>query len=145
MMKTTKKVKRVTTKAASSKPAATKPALSRAEPPQTQAVQAAPAVGVSTKPLEPKAETSKCGQVTLELVKPEAKSVYVAGTFNQWRPEQTPLRPAGNGRWVGDLRINPGRYEYLFVVDGQWLPDPNAREMVQNPFGGQNCVLTVSA
>ena len=83
--------------------------------------------------------------VSLELVKPEAKQVCVAGSFNEWKPDKTPLNPAGNGRWVGDLSVGPGRYEYLFVVDGQWLPDPNAKESVANPFGGTNSVLTVSA
>jgi len=82
--------------------------------------------------------------VSLEYVQPQAKAVYVAGSFNQWKPEQTPLVKKGNGRWVGDVAVLPGKYEYLFVVDGQWLPDPNARETVQNPFGGQNSVLTVS-
>lgn len=82
--------------------------------------------------------------ISLELVKPEAKKVFVAGSFNQWRPETTPLVSAGNGRWIGSLTVQPGRYEYLFVVDGQWLPDPNAKETVNNPFGGQNSVLVVS-
>ena len=84
------------------------------------------------------------GRVSLELVKPEAKSVAVAGSFNGWKPEITPLTAQGNGRWVGDLTVKPGRHEYLFVVDGQWLPDPNAKESVENPFGGKNSVLTVS-
>ena len=39
-----------------------------------------------------------------------------------------PLTPLGNGRWSGSLAVKPGRYEYLFVVDGTWTPDPNARE-----------------
>jgi 1,4-alpha-glucan branching enzyme len=80
----------------------------------------------------------------LELVKPEAKRVCVAGSFNNWKPENTPLSPAGNGRWVGGLSVAPGRYEYLFVVDGQWLPDPNAKEVVQNPYGGKNSVMIVA-
>jgi 1,4-alpha-glucan branching enzyme len=84
------------------------------------------------------------GRVSFQLVKPDAQTVYVAGSFNGWKPEQTPLVKTGNGRWVGDLTVQPGRHEYLFVVDGQWLPDPNARETVQNPFGGKNSVLTVS-
>jgi 1,4-alpha-glucan branching enzyme len=87
---------------------------------------------------------SKQEHVMLELVKPGAKNVYVAGSFNGWKPESTPLKAAGNGRWVGDLSVKPGRHEYLFVVDGQWLPDPNAKETVQNPFGGTNSVLIVS-
>jgi len=87
---------------------------------------------------------TKTNRVSLELVKPGAKKVCVAGSFNQWKPEKTPLVSIGNGRWVGDLIVNPGRHEYLFVVDGQWLPDPNAKETVQNPFGGKNSVLIVS-
>jgi hypothetical protein len=80
-------------------------------------------------------------RVSLELVKPGATTVCVAGSFNEWKPERTPLAPLGNGRWAGDLTVKPGRYEYLFVVDGQWLPDPNAGENVPNPYGGKNSVL----
>ena len=82
--------------------------------------------------------------ISLELVEPAAQRVYVAGSFNGWKPDSTPLLAQGNGRWKGDLKLEPGRYEYLFVVDGQWRPDPNARETVQNPFGGQNSVVMVS-
>ena len=83
-------------------------------------------------------------RVSFQLVKPGAKQVSVAGTFNGWKPERAPLAPLGDGRFVADLTVDPGRYEYLFVVDGQWVPDPNAKESVQNPFGGKNSVLTVS-
>jgi len=101
------------------------------------------------KPIAPKAEPVKIAanqpNISLELVKPGAKQVAVAGDFNEWKPERTPLVQIGNGRSVGDLNVKPGRHEYLFVVDGQWLPDPNAKENVQNPFGGKNSVLIVSA
>ena len=105
-------------------------------------VKTAPAEAV--KPLIAKAEAPQPPRVVLELVNPAAKHVFVAGSFNNWQPEQTPLAPAGNGRWTRDLSVGPGRYEYLFVVDGQWLPDPSATQSVQNPFGGRNSVLTVS-
>ena len=82
--------------------------------------------------------------MSLELVEPAAQQVYVAGSFNGWKPDSTPLMALGNGRWKGDLKLGPGRYEYLFVVDGQWRPDPNARETAQNPFGGHNSVVMVS-
>jgi 1,4-alpha-glucan branching enzyme len=82
--------------------------------------------------------------VSLELVRPGAKQVCVAGSFNGWKPERSPLVPLGDGRFAADLTVDPGRYEYLFVVDGQWVPDPKATETVQNPFGGKNSVLTVS-
>jgi 1,4-alpha-glucan branching enzyme len=96
----------------------------------------APARAVVTESHPPK--------VVVEFVKPEAKSVQVAGSFNDWHPEQTPLVRRGDGRWVGTLPVKPGRHEYLFVVDGEWLPDPNAKESVENPFGGRNSILTVS-
>jgi len=80
----------------------------------------------------------------LELVQPEAKSVFVAGSFNEWKPDQLPLMQAGNGRWIGDVTVKPGRHEYQFVVDGHWMPDPKAKEAVDNPFGGRNSVLVVS-
>jgi 1,4-alpha-glucan branching enzyme len=92
----------------------------------------------------PKTAAPKANRVSLELIKPEAKNVFVAGSFNEWKPEKAPLVRVGDGRWAGDLAVKPGRHEYLFVVDGQWLPDPNAKESVENPFGGKNSVLVVS-
>ena len=118
MIKTTKKLKSVAVKS---------------EPPKV----------VTAIPVQ--LDGSNAGHISLELVQPGAKTVCVAGSFNEWKPETTPLSQVGNGRWVGDLKIHPGRYEYLFVVDGQWLPDPNAKETVQNPYGGRNSVLSVSA
>ena len=98
----------------------------------------------AAQPAAAKPQSPQPARVSLELVEPAAQQVYVAGSFNEWKPETTPLMALGNGRWKGDLKLGPGRYEYLFVVDGQWRPDPNARETVQNPFGGRNSVVMVS-
>jgi 1,4-alpha-glucan branching enzyme len=81
-------------------------------------------------------------KVRLELSKPGAQSVAIAGSFNSWQPEQA--KTTGNGGWVKELTIAPGRYEYMFVVDGQWMADPNAKEFAPNPFGGQNSVLVIT-
>ena len=116
------------------------------------AVAPEPAKSVPVRSVEPavaqpapaKSQSLHPARVSLELVEPAAQQVYVAGSFNGWKPETTPLMALGNGRWKGDLKLGPGRYEYLFVVDGQWRPDPNARETVQNPFGGRNSVVMVS-
>jgi 1,4-alpha-glucan branching enzyme len=129
MTKTTKKLKNTNI-------GAVRTALPKMDAVKPQAIKMAAA-----KPSPLKSIMAQVNRVSLELVKPDAQKVCVAGSFNQWQPEQTPLVPVGNGRWVGDLTVQPGRYEYLFVVDGQWLPDPNAKESVQNPFGGQNSVL----
>jgi 1,4-alpha-glucan branching enzyme len=78
---------------------------------------------------------------TLLFKAPQAKSVSIAGTFNGWTLQS--LEPEAGGGWKAALLLGPGRYEYLFVVDGQWLPDPSATEAVPNPYGGNNSVLTV--
>ncbi len=102
----------------------------------------AKAAPVKTEAAKPAPAARK--RILLELINADAKSVCVAGTFNEWNPQKTPLSAVGGGRWAGDLPVKAGRYEYLFVVDGQWLPDPNAKESVENPFGGKNSVLEVS-
>ena len=94
---------------------------------------------------KPSPAKSARAHVSLQLVNQTASKVCVAGTFNEWKPEATPLTRTAEGQWTGDLAVKPGRYEYLFVVDGQWLPDPKAKETVPNPFGGRNSVLVVSA
>ncbi len=85
---------------------------------------------------------SRC-QVRLDFTHPEASEVFVAGTFNDWKPQVTPMIPLGNGRWIKILVLPPGDYEYLFFADGKWIPDPHATRTVPNPFGGVNSVLEV--
>ncbi len=72
-----------------------------------------------------------------------ARQVSLAGTFNEWRPTATPMLTLGGGRWVKELLLPPGRYEYLFVVDGEWRSDPAAVEQTPNVHGGLNSVLNV--
>jgi 1,4-alpha-glucan branching enzyme len=47
------------------------------------------------------------------------------------------------GRWETALALWPGRYQYKFVVDGQWMNDPNARENILNQHGSFNSVVEV--
>jgi 1,4-alpha-glucan branching enzyme len=73
-----------------------------------------------------------------------AGQVYVCGDFNGWRPAS--LRMIGQpeaGLWEKRLLLPVGRHEYKFIVDGNWLHDPEARENVRNGFGSLNSVLEV--
>ena len=79
------------------------------------------------------------------LIDPEAHEVFVAGSFNNWHPGAWPLVDRGHGHWVKEISLAPGRYEYQFVVDGRWMHDRNAEELVENPFGGMNSVLVIAA
>ena len=73
----------------------------------------------------------------------EARSVFLAGTFNDWQATTIPMIALGQGRWAKDLMLPAGDYEYRLVVDGQWRPDPQATETNPNPFGGVNSVRRV--
>lgn len=81
--------------------------------------------------------------VRLEFKHPTAAAVGIAGTFNGWQSESAPMVAVGEGRWLKELVLPPGRYEYLLVADGRWMPDPEAGETAPNPFGGQNSVMLV--
>jgi len=82
--------------------------------------------------------------VRIEFKHPTASAVAIAGTFNDWRPEATQMVRVADGRWLKDLALPPGLYEYRLVVDGAWMPDPSAVAAVTNPFGELNSVLKVN-
>jgi 1,4-alpha-glucan branching enzyme len=69
--------------------------------------------------------------------------VAVSGDFNAWSPHAAPMRRQQNGQWETALVLQPGRYQYKFVADGQWLHDPQAAEVVPNDQGTLNSVIEV--
>ena len=83
--------------------------------------------------------------VHFECIAPEAKAVFVAGSFNEWNPATAALTRHLEGRWTTDLSLALGRHEYMFVVDGQWICDVAANEYAPNPYGACNAVVTVAA
>jgi len=83
--------------------------------------------------------------VRFMLHAPGAKSVSVAGTFNQWDQSAAPLIPAGTGGvWTTTLALPVGQHQYAFVVDGRrWVADP-AAPAVDDGFGRRNSVVAVT-
>ncbi len=79
------------------------------------------------------------------FVAPGASQVAVTGDFVNWDPDGIPLAsPSRDGVWVAELRLSPGLYHYVFVLDGtEWRPDPNATSQVDDGFGRQNSLLLV--
>lgn len=43
---------------------------------------------------------------------PDAKAVFLAGTFNGWNPQTTSMVKGTNGDWSVAVDLTPGRYEY---------------------------------
>jgi len=79
--------------------------------------------------------------VRFKVSAPEASSVSVAGDFNDWDTCTHRLTREA-GYWKTSIRLKPGRYHYMFIIDGEeWIPDPEANEYVDNGYGSINAVL----
>jgi chromosome partitioning protein len=73
-----------------------------------------------------------------------ARRVQIAGDFNNWSPMSTPMMTNGQpGVFKMSLPLKPGRYRYRFVVDGNWVTDPNNQYVEANQFGELNNVVEV--
>ena len=76
---------------------------------------------------------------------PGAQRVAVAGDFNGWRTDEIFLSDTtGQGHFAVSLPLRPGRYAYMFVVDGStWVTDPHATAYRDDGFGNRNALVTI--
>jgi 1,4-alpha-glucan branching enzyme len=81
--------------------------------------------------------------VRIEFIHAKATTISIIGTFNRWQIGAAPMTRVGEDRWFTELVLPPGVYEYQFLVDGQWMPDPRTDKTPPNPFGEVNSVLKV--
>ena len=73
---------------------------------------------------------------------PNARTVALAGSFNDWNQSQTLFAREGDG-WVCRINLAPGKYAYKFVVDGNWITDPANPVSEDDGNGNINSVLIV--
>lgn len=117
-----------------------------------------PSPGEATRPHRPapvptppspkppaKPTAPKTVNVTFTFLAPDAKQVALSGDFNGWAADATPMKRQADGHWETAIALAPGRYEYKFIVDGQWKPDPLVHEQVWNQQGTLNSVIEVRA
>lgn len=101
--------------------------------------------GQSPPALAPPAPAAPEALVRFVVPAPQASSVAVVGDFTGWT-DPIPLAITAEGLWVGELKLEPGRYRYVIVLDGvQMQPDPAARQVVDDGFGGKSSVLHVGS
>jgi beta-lactamase regulating signal transducer with metallopeptidase domain len=72
----------------------------------------------------------------------DARIVAVAGTFNGWNQSQYLFERVGND-WICRLNLPPGKYQYKFIVDGNWLVDPRNPNVVHDERDIANSQLMV--
>ncbi|WP_126993216.1 isoamylase [Thermosipho globiformans] len=73
----------------------------------------------------------------------DAKVVYLAGTFNNWSPNTLAMEKV-DGVWKVSLELEPGTYQYKYVIEGKnWKEDSEAPGYVDDGFGGKNGIFTL--
>jgi len=75
----------------------------------------------------------------------EARSVALAGAFNEWSASSRPLsRIRSSGVWTIVVPLPPGEHLFMYVVDGtQWVSPQVAEDYVDDRFGARNGVVVV--
>jgi hypothetical protein len=82
-------------------------------------------------------------RVRFGFFNPDAREVFVAGSFNNWNPRATPLKRDSLGDWSVEVRLPPGEYRYRFLVDGDWRDDPSAQLTAMNSYGEFDAIAIV--
>lgn len=80
------------------------------------------------------------GGIKFTYYDPNAKQVYLVGDFNNWDVTATPMKRDEKGTFYVIVELSPGRHEYKFYVDGQWIADPY-NPITVGPYG--NSVIQV--
>lgn len=73
-----------------------------------------------------------------------AKVVALAGSFNDWNQSQFLFGKEGD-EWVCRIDLAPGKYTYKFIIDGDWILDPENPNTEDDERGFTNSVLVVKA
>ncbi|MFH1288480.1 MAG: isoamylase early set domain-containing protein [bacterium] len=75
-------------------------------------------------------------------VRNNIQTISLAGDFNGWDTKVMMLNLTDNNKWTINVPLKKGRYQYMFVIDGgKWMPDPAAKRLIADGFGGENSLL----
>jgi len=97
----------------------------------------------SSEIIDEPAKVSPNGNVMFKLKgRKNAKQVILSGSFNDWDEHAIKLIRVGD-EWKIMMKLTPGIYEYKFIVDGEWMTDPENPFMVQNQHFTYNSILIV--
>ncbi|MFN9502691.1 MAG: alpha-amylase family glycosyl hydrolase [Chryseotalea sp.] len=72
-----------------------------------------------------------------------ANKVHVKGEFNAWNVEAGTFNKNENGFEIS-FAVQPGNYQYVYVVDGKEIRDPLNPDSVENGLGGFNSLLRIT-
>ncbi len=73
----------------------------------------------------------------------DASIVTLAGSFNNWNQSQFIFSKEGD-EWICRIDLEPGKHAYKFIVDGNWLLDPDNPNTEDDDYGVKNSVIVVT-
>jgi len=82
-------------------------------------------------------------RISFVLRHDHARDVVITGDFTGWSNDGVRLTKGPGGEWQAILQLEHGEHQYRLRVDGAWEDHPQAKKRVPNPFGTENCILTV--
>lgn len=81
-------------------------------------------------------------EIDFTVSAPNAREIYLVGDFNHWKiNEESRFARLEDGKWVKKMGLEPGRYRYKFVVDGEWTIDLDNKDREQNAFGTFDSII----
>lgn len=72
----------------------------------------------------------------------KAKQVILSGSFNLWNETALPMTRTSTG-WTLDVPLVGGKHHYKFIVDGNWILDPDNKRTEKTWDGYENSVVMV--
>jgi chromosome partitioning protein len=83
-------------------------------------------------------------EIVFRLEAPESAMVKIAGDFNKWVPESLDFTESqGRPLWHKTISLRQGSYEYKYMVDDLWTPDPLNDKTVEDSYGGVNSIISI--
>lgn len=84
--------------------------------------------------------------VRFAIKMPHAQQVALAGNFNAWETSNIQMAdPDGDGIWDALVPLQPGVYQYMYVINGEeWVADPLMGETIDDGFGQQNSLIKIN-
>ena len=73
---------------------------------------------------------------------PDAKKVYLAASFNDWRRKEIKMEKY-KGEWKVAMYLEEGLHTYKFIVDGEWILDPENPSTRNDGAGNTNSALAL--
>jgi len=71
-----------------------------------------------------------------------ANKIIVAGDFNSWDVHEL-IMGKNEDTWTKQMYLSDGKHTYRFLVDGNWIIDPNNTAKEKDDNGNINSVLTL--